>query len=287
MNLSRACECLENTHTTRGSARAYEELLRVASVSMDDATSAAVKRAKVAIRDVALLWCACEVDPQDKEAYLEALTAAFGALLDSVPNLRSQLKLAYHKVINNHPSKNQFETDRRSSQRPGRRRSKRVQWRKWPSTPASVLVERPRFGPHRFKLHTAFKLDISQPLVALGMSQPLVALEVPLKECASAVRSRWSANTYTSTHPDRFDEFPPLEVLFKGGPVVLERCEDMLISLCAGGDFGNLSFFVSADRSEGKLWNRARGGFFAASLVRGLRKQRLENYHGRHLWPSR
>ena len=48
-------------------------------------------------------------------------------------------------------------------------------------------------------------------------------VEVPLKECASAVRSRWSANTYTSTHPDRFDEFPPLEVLFKGGPVVLER----------------------------------------------------------------
>ena len=74
-------------------------------------------------------------------------------------------------------------------------------------------------------------------------------VEVPLKECASAVRSRWSANTYTSTHPDRFDEFPPLRILFKGGPVVLERCEDMLISLCAGGDFGNC-FFVSADRSN-------------------------------------
>ena len=43
--------------------------------------------------------------------------------MESVPNLRSQLKLAYHKVINYQPSKNQIETDRRGSQRPGRRRS--------------------------------------------------------------------------------------------------------------------------------------------------------------------
>jgi len=53
-----------------------------------------------------------KVDSQDKDAYFEALTAAFGALLDSVPRSWSQLKLAYHKVINSHPSKNQIETDK-------------------------------------------------------------------------------------------------------------------------------------------------------------------------------
>ena len=44
--------------------------------------------------------------------------------MDSVPNLRSQLKLAYHKVMNYQPSKNQIETDRRGAQRPGRRRDR-------------------------------------------------------------------------------------------------------------------------------------------------------------------
>ena len=62
------------------------------------------------------------------------------------------------------------------------------------------------------------------------------APEVPLKECASAVRTRWTATTYASTNPDRFTEYPPLEVLFKGGTVVEQRLDDMLIRLCAGGD---------------------------------------------------
>ena len=31
VDLSRACECVEKTHTTGAAARAYEELLRVAS----------------------------------------------------------------------------------------------------------------------------------------------------------------------------------------------------------------------------------------------------------------
>lgn len=69
--------------------------------------------------------------------------------------------------------------------------------------------------------------------------------EVPLKECASAVRSRWTATTYASTNPDRFTEYPPLEVLFKGGTVVEQRLDDMLIRLCAGGDQGELSFFTA------------------------------------------
>ena len=69
--------------------------------------------------------------------------------------------------------------------------------------------------------------------------------EVPLKECASAVRTRWTATTYASTNPDRFTEYPPLEALFKGGIVVEQRLDDMLIRLCAGGDQGELSFFTA------------------------------------------
>ena len=68
-------------------------------------------------------------------------------------------------------------------------------------------------------------------------------VEVPLKECSSAVRTRWTATTYSSTRPDRFIEYPSLEVLFKGGTVIEKRLDDMLISLCAGGDQGELSFF--------------------------------------------
>ena len=70
------------------------------------------------------------------------------------------------------------------------------------------------------------------------------APEVPLKECAAAVRMRWTATTYASTKPDRFTEFPPLEALFKGGPIVEQRLDDVLISLCAGGDQGELTFFT-------------------------------------------
>ena len=67
--------------------------------------------------------------------------------------------------------------------------------------------------------------------------------EVSLKECQSAVRSRWTACTYTSSEVGKFDEYPPLEVVFKGGPVVQKRLDDMLLTLCAGGDHGELGFF--------------------------------------------
>ena len=59
--------------------------------------------------------------------------------------------------------------------------------------------------------------------------------EVSLKECQSAVRSRWTACTYTSSRIGKFDEYPPLEAVFKGGPVVQKRLDDMLLTLCAGG----------------------------------------------------
>ena len=67
--------------------------------------------------------------------------------------------------------------------------------------------------------------------------------EVSLKECQSALRSRWTACTYTSSRLGKFDEYPPLEAVFKGGPVVQQRLDDMLLTLCAGGDHGELGFF--------------------------------------------
>jgi len=67
--------------------------------------------------------------------------------------------------------------------------------------------------------------------------------EVPLKECASAVRCRWTACTWTSSRIARFEEYPPLEALFKGGEIIQGNMDDMLMSLRAGGDHGELSFF--------------------------------------------
>ena len=71
--------------------------------------------------------------------------------------------------------------------------------------------------------------------------------EVPLKECQSATRMRWSATTYCSTDPTRFSEFPPLEALFKGGEVVQHRLDKLLRDLCAGGDCGHLDLCAGRD----------------------------------------
>ena len=90
--------------------------------------------------------------------------------------------------------------------------------------------------------------------------------EVPLKECASAVRSRWIATTYASTAPDRFTEYPPLEVLFKGGTVVEQRLDEAIIQLCAGGDLGELSFFTAQVGPKGAY----RTGHVAEFLRRHL-----------------
>ena len=67
--------------------------------------------------------------------------------------------------------------------------------------------------------------------------------EVPLKELSSAVRARWTACTYTASDLSRFEEFPPLEALFKGGEIIRQKLEDTLIDFCAGGDHGELAFF--------------------------------------------
>ena len=90
--------------------------------------------------------------------------------------------------------------------------------------------------------------------------------EVPLKECASAVRCRWTACTSTSSRIARFEEFPPLEALFKGGDIIQGNMDDMLMSLCAGGDHGELSFFSAqagpsvSYRVEHRLMSPSAGG---------------------------
>jgi len=122
-DLAEVLRFAKNTDTTRGAAAAYRQLLRACNIHLDAQSEAALKSAEVCIRNLVVLRCQCEVGSEDMEAYWDAVTAAFGTLLDEEPNLRSQLKLCYHKVVNSHPSKNQIETDKRGSQRPMRRRN--------------------------------------------------------------------------------------------------------------------------------------------------------------------
>ena len=74
---------------------------------------------------------------------------------------------------------------------------------------------------------------------------------VPLKECSSAVRARWSGCTYVSSHPDHFAEYPPLEALFKGGVIVEERLHTTLKTLCAGGEYGQIAWLSVATGPKG------------------------------------
>ena len=59
--------------------------------------------------------------------------------------------------------------------------------------------------------------------------------EVSLKECASAVRARWTACTWTSSKVARFEEYPPPGAVLKGGDVVQQRLADMLMTSALAG----------------------------------------------------
>ena len=88
--------------------------------------------------------------------------------------------------------------------------------------------------------------------------------EVPLKECASSTRARWTANTYVTSRPGSFAPFPPLEIMFKGGPVVERRVVEHLRTLCAGGDLGDLRW-VTVTTSD-------KGSYRAEHVVEFLRR---------------
>jgi hypothetical protein len=45
-------------------------------------------------------------------------------------------------------------------------------------------------------------------------------------------------NTHVCSDPARFPDYPPLEAMFKGGPIVNNKMQHLLENLCAGGDFG-------------------------------------------------
>ena len=62
--------------------------------------------------------------------------------------------------------------------------------------------------------------------------------DVPLKERGSQTRERWTMNTHVRSKVRAVGEWPPLGIVFKGGPVVAANVERTFRSLCAGGDYG-------------------------------------------------
>ena len=68
------CEYLENTHTTRGAAIAYKELLSLAKGD-SDSVEAGVRKGRASIRDVAVLRCTCG----NPSSFLPAMEVAFAS----------------------------------------------------------------------------------------------------------------------------------------------------------------------------------------------------------------
>merc|ERR1712113_1173711 len=116
--LHSAMEFLKGSIETRDAARAYHQVLHAATI----VPHATVQPVKAAIRDVAVLRCAAEADPANKEVYEHRLGEAFGILFDLDTDLPSQLKLSYTKQLNLYMSNNQIETAKRGCRRPDRRR---------------------------------------------------------------------------------------------------------------------------------------------------------------------
>jgi len=54
---------------------------------------------------------------------------------------------------------------------------------------------------------------------------------IPLKELHTETRERWTVNTLVSSRPFVAPAWPRLEVLFKGGDVILEQCQEAINAL--------------------------------------------------------
>ena len=118
--LDSAVDLLQDSIETRYAVRAYSQVLHAALIGA--VPHDAVQPIKAAIRDVAVLRCAAEADPSNKEVYEHRLAEAFGILLGMETDLWSQLKLAYRKQLNFYMSNNQIENAKRGARRPDRRR---------------------------------------------------------------------------------------------------------------------------------------------------------------------
>ena len=75
--------------------------------------------------------------------------------------------------------------------------------------------------------------------------------DIPLKECASQTRERWTLNTHVRSVSPTPGDWPPLEILFKGGAGVSAKVERTLQALCAGGDYGPLAWLSVAVGPKG------------------------------------
>ena len=79
---------------------------------------------------------------------------------------------------------------------------------------------------------------------------------ISLKECHAATRARWTANTWTTSDLELAMSGPPLELMFKGGTGVLEKCMTALDALRATGVYGELRN-VSVTTSSSASYDKA------------------------------
>ena len=119
--LGKARHLLEESPCAKKAAGALMDLAQVAKICGKQALGA-VKAAKVAVRDVVVLRCCCQVGTADRGAFLEFVEQAFGGPLDR--ELRAQLLLAFSKVskdkLDTFQSNSQQATNRRGYPRPRR-----------------------------------------------------------------------------------------------------------------------------------------------------------------------
>ena len=119
--LGKARHLLEESPCAKKAAGALMDLAQVAKICGKQALGA-VKAAKVAVRDVVVLRCCCQVGTADRGAFLEFVEQAFGGPLDR--ELRAQLLLAFSKVskdkLDTFQSNSQQATNRRGYPRPKR-----------------------------------------------------------------------------------------------------------------------------------------------------------------------
>jgi len=119
--LGKARHLLEESPCAKKAAGALMDLAQVATICGKEALGA-VKAAKVAVRDVVVLRCCCQVGTADRGAFLEFVEQAFGGPLDR--ELRAQLLLAFSKVskdkLDTFQSNSQQATNRRGYPRPRR-----------------------------------------------------------------------------------------------------------------------------------------------------------------------
>ena len=105
--------------------------------------------------------------------------------------------------------------------------------------------------------------------------------DVPLKECVAQTRERWTMNTHVRSRVRQVGQWPPLEILFKGGLGVCAKVERTFRSLCVGGDYGPLGVAQRGSRAQRLLSAGARTRVHAPALGADVSSKGMEDSHVR------